>query len=190
MTFWNVNIANGNHDTPEKISITRVANFTGFAQSELGFTWQKILRGEFGRWGNITAEAKWKLWITLTSLVMWVLLWRTGWCSWLPLWFGSFGAPYFAAVSCEFSSCHHCCKHIIFFFSPNVLNIDCFCTQDRSPKTQSQVRRMIEAGQVDRRAPQPSSPPSSTHIDHETTLCNTPTQSPTVEKCEIGSTVI
>lgn len=118
MTFWNVNIANGNHDTPEKISITRVANFTGFAQSELGFTWQKILRGEFGRWGNITAEAKWKLWIMLTSLVMWVLLWRTGWCSWIPLWFGSFGAPYFAAVSCEFSSCHHCCKHIIFFFFP------------------------------------------------------------------------
>ncbi|XP_060935672.1 vascular endothelial growth factor receptor 3 [Limanda limanda] len=32
--------------------------------------------------------------------------------------------------------------------------------RDRSPKTQSQVRRMIEAGQMDQRAHQPSSPPS------------------------------
>lgn len=71
-----------------------------------------------------------------------------------------------------------------FLFFP--LNLAWFCTQDRSPKTQSQVRRMIEAGQVDRRAPQPPSPPSSAHVDHETPLCNAPTQSPTVEKGEIG----
>ncbi|XP_011609065.2 vascular endothelial growth factor receptor 3 isoform X1 [Takifugu rubripes] len=56
--------------------------------------------------------------------------------------------------------------------------------RDRSPKTQSQVRRMIEAGQMDRRAPQPPSPPSSAHIDHETPLCNAPPQTPTVEKLE------
>uniref|UniRef100_H3CW91 Vascular endothelial growth factor receptor 3 n=1 Tax=Tetraodon nigroviridis TaxID=99883 RepID=H3CW91_TETNG len=56
--------------------------------------------------------------------------------------------------------------------------------RDRSPKTQSQVRRMIEAGQAARRAPRPPSPPSSTHIDHESPLCNAPTQSPSVEKVE------
>lgn len=67
-----------------------------------------------------------------------------------------------------------------------MLNIDCFCTQDRSPKTQSQVRRMIEAGQMDRRAPQPPSPPSSAQVDHEAPLCNAPTQTPTVEKCEMN----
>lgn len=39
---------------------------------------------------------------------------------------------------------------------------------------------------MDRRAPQPPSPPSSAHIDHETPLCNAPTQTPTVEKCEMN----
>lgn len=45
--------------------------------------------------------------------------------------------------------------------------------RDRSPKTQSQVRRMIEAGQMDQRACHPPSPSS-----------NTPSQNPTVEKME------
>ncbi|XP_070692558.1 vascular endothelial growth factor receptor 3 [Pempheris klunzingeri] len=45
--------------------------------------------------------------------------------------------------------------------------------RDRSPKTQSQVRRMIEAGQMDQRAGQPPSPSS-----------NTPDQNPAVEKME------
>lgn len=98
----------------------------------------------------------------------------------------SCGAHYAAAGSGDL--CRRlCCKPFISF--PNMLNIDCFCTQDRSPKTQSQVRRMIEAGQMDRRAPRPPSPPSSAPIDHEAPLCNAPTQNPTVEKCEMESSV-
>ncbi|XP_041653551.1 vascular endothelial growth factor receptor 3 isoform X1 [Cheilinus undulatus] len=55
--------------------------------------------------------------------------------------------------------------------------------RDRSPKTQSQVRRMIEAGQMDQRARQPASPPSSRLINPQTPS-NTPSQTPAVEKME------
>ncbi|CAJ1058113.1 vascular endothelial growth factor receptor 3 isoform X1 [Xyrichtys novacula] len=55
--------------------------------------------------------------------------------------------------------------------------------RDRSPKTQSQVRRMIEAGQMDQRARhQPS--PSSSHSINPQTASKTPSQTPVVEKME------
>lgn len=38
---------------------------------------------------------------------------------------------------------------------------------------------------MDRRAHRPPSPPTSTRIDHDTPLCNAPTQNPTVEKREM-----
>lgn len=53
--------------------------------------------------------------------------------------------------------------------------------RDRSPKTQSQVRRMIEAGQMDQRA-SPSS--SSLTSGPQTPSTNTPSKDPTVEKME------
>nr|XP_019934993.1 PREDICTED: vascular endothelial growth factor receptor 3 [Paralichthys olivaceus] len=57
--------------------------------------------------------------------------------------------------------------------------------RDRSPKTQSQVRRMIEAGQMDQRAHQPPSPPSSpTLTSPQPPTSNTSNQSPAVEKME------
>ncbi|XP_058505209.1 vascular endothelial growth factor receptor 3 isoform X1 [Solea solea] len=66
--------------------------------------------------------------------------------------------------------------------------------RDRSPKTQSQVRRMIEAGQMDQKARQPpssSSPssPSSTSSSSPTTCPQTPSsntinQRPDVEKMD------
>lgn len=52
--------------------------------------------------------------------------------------------------------------------------------QDRSPKTQSQVRRMIEAGQMDQRARQPPTPPSSP----QSPQTNAPAHNPAVEKSE------
>ncbi|XP_059201767.1 vascular endothelial growth factor receptor 3 [Centropristis striata] len=56
--------------------------------------------------------------------------------------------------------------------------------RDRSPKTQSQVRRMIEAGQMDQRARQPPSPPSSTPASPQSPSSNAPTECPAVEKLE------
>lgn len=52
--------------------------------------------------------------------------------------------------------------------------------QDRSPKTQSQVRRMIEAGQMDQRVRQPPTPPSSP----QSPQTNAPAHNPAVEKSE------
>ncbi|KAK2849329.1 hypothetical protein Q5P01_009163 [Channa striata] len=54
--------------------------------------------------------------------------------------------------------------------------------RDRSPKTQSQVRRMIEAGQIDQRACYAPSP-SSSHPSNPPSS-NTSNQSPAVEKME------
>lgn len=59
-----------------------------------------------------------------------------------------------------------------------------FPTQDRSPKTQSQVRRMIEAGQMDQRARHPPSPSSSPLISPQNPSSNTSNQKPAVEKSE------
>uniref|UniRef100_UPI0037E9366A vascular endothelial growth factor receptor 3 isoform X2 n=1 Tax=Semicossyphus pulcher TaxID=241346 RepID=UPI0037E9366A len=56
--------------------------------------------------------------------------------------------------------------------------------RDRSPKTQSQVRRMIEAGQMDQRARQPASPSPSRLNSPQTPSSNTPNQTPAVEKME------
>ncbi|XP_047190135.1 vascular endothelial growth factor receptor 3 isoform X4 [Scophthalmus maximus] len=59
--------------------------------------------------------------------------------------------------------------------------------RDRSPKTQSQVRRMIEAGQMDQRARQPPSPSSSSSSPPacpQTPSSNTPNPTPAVEKLE------
>ncbi|KAM3612751.1 uncharacterized protein V6R79_013889 [Siganus canaliculatus] len=56
--------------------------------------------------------------------------------------------------------------------------------RDRSPKTQSQVRRMIEAGQMDQRARQLPSPSSSTVTVCQSPSSNTPDQSQAVEKME------
>lgn len=62
--------------------------------------------------------------------------------------------------------------------------LDCFPSQDRSPKTQSQVRRMIEAGQMDQRARHPPSASPSSHLINPQTPSNTPCQTPVVEKSE------
>ncbi|XP_035525795.1 vascular endothelial growth factor receptor 3 [Morone saxatilis] len=56
--------------------------------------------------------------------------------------------------------------------------------RDRSPKTQSQVRRMIEAGQMDQRARHPPSPSSSQLTSPQSPSSNTPDQKPPVEKME------
>uniref|UniRef100_A0A3Q4B2T7 Vascular endothelial growth factor receptor 3 n=1 Tax=Mola mola TaxID=94237 RepID=A0A3Q4B2T7_MOLML len=56
--------------------------------------------------------------------------------------------------------------------------------RDRSPKTQSQVRRMIEAGQVEQRARRAPSPPSSAQADPQDASTNAPAQDPPVEKTE------
>ncbi|XP_061642649.1 vascular endothelial growth factor receptor 3 isoform X4 [Phyllopteryx taeniolatus] len=57
--------------------------------------------------------------------------------------------------------------------------------RDRSPKTQSQVRRMIEAGQADQRARHhPPSPSSSPLIGLQTASSNTTNQKPAVDKLE------
>ncbi|XP_074504407.1 vascular endothelial growth factor receptor 3 [Sebastes fasciatus] len=56
--------------------------------------------------------------------------------------------------------------------------------RDRSPKTQSQVRRMIEAGQMDQRARHPPSPPSSPLTSPQSPSPNTPNETPAVEKME------
>eukprot|EP00064_Thunnus_orientalis_P000127 superscaffoldBa00000006_g127 len=56
--------------------------------------------------------------------------------------------------------------------------------RDRSPKTQSQVRRMIEAGQMDQRARHPPSPSSSSLISPQSQSSNASNQKPTVEKME------
>ncbi|XP_061691509.1 vascular endothelial growth factor receptor 3 [Syngnathoides biaculeatus] len=57
--------------------------------------------------------------------------------------------------------------------------------RDRSPKTQSQVRRMIEAGQMDQRARHhPPSPSSSPLIGLQTASPNTANQKPAVDKLE------
>lgn len=83
-----------------------------------------------------------------------------------------------------------CVSHLVFFlfflfgidFEDDALN--CFLTQDRSPKTQSQVRRMIEAGQMDQRARHPPSPSSSTLTSPQSPSSNTSSPSPAVEKSE------
>nr|XP_010785480.1 PREDICTED: vascular endothelial growth factor receptor 3-like [Notothenia coriiceps] len=56
--------------------------------------------------------------------------------------------------------------------------------RDRSPKTQSQVRRMIEAGQIDPRARNPPSPRSSPLNSPQGPLTILPNDSPAVEKME------
>uniref|UniRef100_A0A3Q3H2H1 Vascular endothelial growth factor receptor 3 n=1 Tax=Labrus bergylta TaxID=56723 RepID=A0A3Q3H2H1_9LABR len=56
--------------------------------------------------------------------------------------------------------------------------------RDRSPKTQSQVRRMIEAGQIDQRAHQQLSPSDSRLINPPPPSSNTSIQTPAVEKME------
>ncbi|GLD62043.1 vascular endothelial growth factor receptor 3, partial [Lates japonicus] len=56
--------------------------------------------------------------------------------------------------------------------------------RDRSPKTQSQVRRMIEAGQMDQRARHPPSPSSSPLTSRQSPPSNTSNQNPAVEKME------
>ncbi|XP_042337151.1 vascular endothelial growth factor receptor 3-like, partial [Plectropomus leopardus] len=56
--------------------------------------------------------------------------------------------------------------------------------RDRSPKTQSQVRRMIEAGQMDQRARHPPSPPSAPLTGPQTPSSNMPNEKPAVEKME------
>ncbi|TMS17034.1 Vascular endothelial growth factor receptor 3 [Larimichthys crocea] len=56
--------------------------------------------------------------------------------------------------------------------------------RDRSPKTQSQVRRMIEAGQMDQRARHPPSPSSSTRTSPQSPSSNTPDENPALEKME------
>ncbi|XP_044060950.1 vascular endothelial growth factor receptor 3 [Siniperca chuatsi] len=56
--------------------------------------------------------------------------------------------------------------------------------RDRSPKTQSQVRRMIEAGQMDQRARRPPSPSSSPLSSPQTPSSNVPDPNPAVEKME------
>ncbi|XP_034545105.1 vascular endothelial growth factor receptor 3 isoform X2 [Notolabrus celidotus] len=56
--------------------------------------------------------------------------------------------------------------------------------RDRSPKTQSQVRRMIEAGQMDQRARHQPSPSPSSRLINPQTPSNTPSQTPVVEKME------
>ncbi|XP_035859647.1 vascular endothelial growth factor receptor 3 isoform X3 [Sander lucioperca] len=56
--------------------------------------------------------------------------------------------------------------------------------RDRSPKTQSQVRRMIEAGQMDQRARHPPSPPSSPLTSPQSPPSNMPTENPAGEKME------
>ncbi|XP_023257900.1 vascular endothelial growth factor receptor 3 [Seriola lalandi dorsalis] len=56
--------------------------------------------------------------------------------------------------------------------------------RDRSPKTQSQVRRMIEAGQMDQRARHPPSPSSSRLASPQSPSSNASDQNPAVEKME------
>uniref|UniRef100_A0AAQ5YAF7 Vascular endothelial growth factor receptor 3 n=1 Tax=Amphiprion ocellaris TaxID=80972 RepID=A0AAQ5YAF7_AMPOC len=56
--------------------------------------------------------------------------------------------------------------------------------RDRSPKTQSQVRRMIEAGQIDQRARQPPSPSSAPLSSPQSPASNTTNPNPAVEKME------
>ncbi|KAM9850089.1 vascular endothelial growth factor receptor 3 [Aulostomus maculatus] len=56
--------------------------------------------------------------------------------------------------------------------------------RDRSPKTQSQVRRMIEAGQMDQRTRNPPSPSSSPLISPQTPSTNASDPDPAVEKLE------
>lgn len=56
--------------------------------------------------------------------------------------------------------------------------------RDRSPKTQSQVRRMIEAGQMDQRARQPPSPSSASLTGPQSPTSNTTSPNPAVEKME------
>uniref|UniRef100_A0A3Q1G3D4 Vascular endothelial growth factor receptor 3 n=1 Tax=Acanthochromis polyacanthus TaxID=80966 RepID=A0A3Q1G3D4_9TELE len=56
--------------------------------------------------------------------------------------------------------------------------------RDRSPKTQSQVRRMIEAGQMDQRARQPPSPSSTPLTGPQSPTSNTTNPNPAVEKME------
>ncbi|KAI4819073.1 hypothetical protein KUCAC02_004353 [Chaenocephalus aceratus] len=56
--------------------------------------------------------------------------------------------------------------------------------RDRSPKTQSQVRRMIEAGQIDPRARHPPSPRSSPLNSPQGPLTILPNDSPALEKME------
>ncbi|XP_031601091.1 vascular endothelial growth factor receptor 3 isoform X1 [Oreochromis aureus] len=56
--------------------------------------------------------------------------------------------------------------------------------RDRSPKTQSQVRRMIEAGQIAQSTRQPPSPSSSPLTAPQSPSSNTSSQTPAVEKME------
>uniref|UniRef100_A0A8C3A4X6 Vascular endothelial growth factor receptor 3 n=1 Tax=Cyclopterus lumpus TaxID=8103 RepID=A0A8C3A4X6_CYCLU len=56
--------------------------------------------------------------------------------------------------------------------------------RDRSPKTQSQVRRMIEAGRIDQRALGPPPPRSSPLISPQSQSSNPPNENPTAEKME------
>uniref|UniRef100_A0A665UUX5 Vascular endothelial growth factor receptor 3 n=1 Tax=Echeneis naucrates TaxID=173247 RepID=A0A665UUX5_ECHNA len=56
--------------------------------------------------------------------------------------------------------------------------------RDRSPKTQSQVRRMIEAGQMDQRVHQPPSPCSFRLTSPQSQSANASNPSPAVEKME------
>ncbi|XP_029297748.1 vascular endothelial growth factor receptor 3 isoform X2 [Cottoperca gobio] len=56
--------------------------------------------------------------------------------------------------------------------------------RDRSPKTQSQVRRMIEAGQIDQRACVPPSPRSSPLNSPQSPSSTVPNESSAVEKME------
>ncbi|XP_039976733.1 vascular endothelial growth factor receptor 3 isoform X2 [Xiphias gladius] len=56
--------------------------------------------------------------------------------------------------------------------------------RDRSPKTQSQVRRMIEAGQMDQRARHPPSPSSSPLTSPQSPSSNMSNPNPAVEKLE------
>uniref|UniRef100_A0A7N8YBL4 Vascular endothelial growth factor receptor 3 n=1 Tax=Mastacembelus armatus TaxID=205130 RepID=A0A7N8YBL4_9TELE len=56
--------------------------------------------------------------------------------------------------------------------------------RDRSPKTQSQVRRMIEAGQMDQRARHPPSPSFAPLTSPQSPSSTTSSHSPAVEKLE------
>ncbi|XP_031713580.1 vascular endothelial growth factor receptor 3 [Anarrhichthys ocellatus] len=56
--------------------------------------------------------------------------------------------------------------------------------RDRSPKTQSQVRRMIEAGQMDQRALHPPPPRSSPLTSPQSQSSNMPSENPAGEKME------
>lgn len=74
-----------------------------------------------------------------------------------------------------------------FWYDYRDYDLLCFSTQDRSPKTQSQVRRMIEAGQMDQRARHPPCPSSSPIASSQSPSSNTSSHNPVVEKSVLGS---